>query len=200
MDISNPLALGTPKLNISDTGMIPTITQIFSVSLPCSGVVVAEVNIVLTVNITSPNSNVTSLTFRRKKICRKIESLSNTHVLVDNISYNSNSVNIFYIAVGCAGFLIATLAFCVVVSYVKGKKDRRDPSDNQAHMTYVTNAARNPNSTSSYGSFRRMPSYSLIDERSKDLQERIAELTIQRYDFVILRQEGRLTNVLKLMF
>ncbi|GJQ65748.1 hypothetical protein Trydic_g11932 [Trypoxylus dichotomus] len=181
VDVSNPLALGTPQLNISNTGNIPTSSQIFSVSLPCSGVVVAEVNIVLVVNITLPNSNVTSLTFRRKKICRKIESLSNTHVSVDNISYPSNSVNIFYTAVGCAMFLITTLAFCVIVSYVNGKKDRRDPNDTgQAHMTYVTNASRNPNSTSSYGSFRRMPSYSLIDERSKDLQERIAELTIQR--------------------
>lgn len=82
---------------------------------------------------------------------------------------------------GSAVFLILILALFVITHYARNKKFRgsRDDSNSsgQVHTTFA-NAHRNP--ASSYGSFRRMPSYSLIDERSKDLQERIAELTIQR--------------------
>lgn len=81
---------------------------------------------------------------------------------------------------GSAVVLILVLAASVITYYARNKKfrgARDDSSSGQAHTTFA-NAHRNP--PSSYGSFRRMPSYSLIDERSKDLQERIAELTIQR--------------------
>ncbi|KAJ8984292.1 hypothetical protein NQ317_009776 [Molorchus minor] len=48
--------------------------------------------------------------------------------------------------------------------------------------TFLATLPRNSvNVSSAYDSFRRMPSYSLIDERSKDLQDRIAELTVQRF-------------------
>lgn len=99
---------------------------------------------------------------------------------VHTTTKRSNSANIFYFAVGCAIFLILALALFVIAYYGRNKKfraSRDDSSSGQVHTTFA-NAHRNP--TSSYGSFRRMPSYSLIDERSKDLQERIAELTIQR--------------------
>lgn len=38
-------------------------------------------------------------------------------------------------------------------------------------------------SVNSYASFKRMPSYSVLDDKhkDKDLNERIAELTMQRY-------------------
>lgn len=181
METSNTVALNQPKLNISSTGVVPSSLHTFAVTLPCSGVVSAEVNVIIIIKITVPPGNVTTLTLRRKKICTKNENPITNHVYVDTVPPQSNSANIFYFAVGCAVILISVLALFVLLYYVRNKKFRRtreDSGSSQAHTTFVTSAHRN--TVNSYGSFRRMPSYSLIDERSKDIHERIAELTVQR--------------------
>lgn len=71
----------------------------------------------------------------------------------------------------------------VTLYYVKDRKIQRTSENGSGPTTTTTTflAALPRNAVNaSYGSFRRMPSYSLIDERSKDLQDRIAELTVQR--------------------
>ncbi|CAH0562314.1 unnamed protein product [Brassicogethes aeneus] len=177
---SNLQALPTPKLNISSSGNVPTTVQTFAVSLPCSGTVSAEVDIKIIINVTISRDNVTSLKFQRHKICFEYEN-ANTYVSIDSIPAYSNSANIFYVAVLCALLLILTLAIFVAFYYVRDKKTRRPPeTSNGPTTTFLASLPRNSINTSSYGSFRRMPSYSLIDERSKDLQERITELTVQR--------------------
>ncbi|XP_017770403.1 PREDICTED: tyrosine-protein kinase Dnt [Nicrophorus vespilloides] len=178
IDVSNEVALGTPKLNISKAGTVPNAAQTFSISLPCTGIVTAEVNVAIHVNITLMPINVTTLSFRRKKTCIKAEHLQNSHVRVDSAPAHSNSTNIFYSAVICATSLIAIIVSVSAAIHMKNKKLRRTREE-MTNQAYLTAAPRNP-TTSSYGSFRRMASYSLIDERCKDLQERIAELTIQR--------------------
>nr|XP_023016065.1 tyrosine-protein kinase Dnt [Leptinotarsa decemlineata] len=184
LETSNSAALPPPKLNISKTGLIPNTLQTFAVSLPCSGTVEGEVDITLIINITLSHENVTTLTFRRKKICLQFEK-STTYISMDSMPQFSNSVNIFYIAVCCALVLILILAFVVTLYYIKDKKTRRTIENGSGPTTTTTTTflaalPRNSVNASSYGSFRRMPSYSLIDERSKDLQDRIAELTVQR--------------------
>lgn len=179
---SNSPALPVTKLNISSTGTIPTSTQTFTVFLPCSGPVTDEVDVAIIINVTLAQENVTTLTFRRKKMCLQYEEPS--YVLMDSIPQYSNSADIFYVAVSCALLLIIILAFLVTLHYFKDKKSRR-PNDisngpTTTTTTFLAALPRNSVNASSYGSFRRMPSYSLIDERSKDLQERITELTIQR--------------------
>lgn len=160
--------------------------QTFAVSLPCSGTVEAEVDVTIVVNITVSYDNITMLVFRRNKICLKSEK-STTYISMDSMPQISNSVNIFYIAVCCAVLLSIFLACIVTVYYIKDKKARRETENPNGPRTTTTTflaaLPRNSVNASSYGSFRRMPSYSLIDERSKDLQDRIAELTVQRYVF-----------------
>lgn len=106
------------------------------------------------------------------------------YVSMDSMPQFSNSTNIFYIAVCCAVILIVILAFLVTLYYIKDKKSRRSIESaggpTTTTTTFLAALPRNSVNASSYGSFRRMPSYSLIDERSKDLQDRIAELTVQR--------------------
>lgn len=200
-------ALNKPYLNISTSGSVPTLPQTFSVALPCSGLTAAEVNVTITLNIAlnKATNNVTSLVFRRKKVCLKTdyESHQVNSVIVNTVPSNSPSANIFYIAIGCAAGLIAVIGMFVPAYYVKNKKVRRQEqvvdesrngsnSSGQAHTTFLSTDTSVPHnhfsgtsassckSGASYASFRRLPSYSVVDERSKDLHERIAELTIQR--------------------
>lgn len=98
--------------------------------------------------------------------------------------------------------MIAMVTLLVATCYVRNNKarrqgemlqDSRSRSSAQAHTTFLSVDTAIPHtaftgtsgssckSGGSYASFRRMPSYSVVDERSKDLHERIAELTIQRY-------------------
>lgn len=174
--------MAQPQFNISLTGAIPTNKQTFSVSLPCTGAVSTEVNVTITVNITRTHINSTMLKLKRKKVCMKIES--NNHVLVNSAPFNSDSAKIFYFAVGCAAALIFLITICVTIHYIRNKKARRSRDENniQPQTSFLTGVSRNTSTaTPSYGSFRRMPSYSLIGERTKDIQDKIAELTIQRY-------------------
>jgi RYK receptor-like tyrosine kinase len=78
VDVSNKEALDTPRLNVSTEGSVPTTPQTFRVALPCSGVKDAEVNVTLSINITlhRASNNVTSLAFKRRKICLKGESVT----------------------------------------------------------------------------------------------------------------------------
>lgn len=185
IETSNSVALNTPTLNISSTGVVPTSVQTFSISLPCTGAVEAEVDVVITVKINNGGGNTTTLAIKRKKICTRNENQPYTLVHVNTVQNQTNSANIFYFAVGFAVIVIKILALFVILYYVRNKKFRRSREDNtgsdQVHTTFVTT---HRNATNTYGSFRRMPSYSLIDERSKDLQERISELTLQRLVYV----------------
>lgn len=208
MDVSNEVALGKPYFNITNNGNVPTSTQTFSITLPCSGLIAAEVNVTIHVIITLNRKNVTRLSFRRKKICLKsdydTQQINPHQVIIDTAPTETSSANIFYIAVGCAVALIAVIAMFVPTYYVKNKKVRRQTdvlqesrngsnSSGQAHTTFLSvdtpiphnhfsgTSASSCKSGASYASFRRMPMYSVIDERSKDLHERIAELTIQRF-------------------
>ncbi|CAG2068442.1 unnamed protein product, partial [Timema podura] len=71
--VSDNEALVAPLLNISHTGHIPVVAEAFMVSLSCSKAVDAEVDVILNLNISLNKlaNNITTLTFRRKKICLK---------------------------------------------------------------------------------------------------------------------------------
>lgn len=178
VDVSDSAALTKVDFNVSMIGSIPTTLEVFSLNIKCSDTVTTEVEITLSINVTLTPTNTTLLILKRKKICIEMDSQSNNYVLIDLLSNKSNSSNIFYFAVGCALIIIAIIALCVVANYICDKKAKNE--DVTRAQTYLTGTQRNPPTTSTYGSFRRMPSYSLIDERTKDIQERISELTIQR--------------------
>ncbi|KAF5281464.1 hypothetical protein FQA39_LY17782 [Lamprigera yunnana] len=175
-------ALDTPQLNISKSGLVPTNLQTFSISLPCTGLVTAEVNVTISINIAlMPNPLL--LKMRREKICIRSVNMLN-HQAVDTVSMRTSSTKIFYYAIICAGVLAVTLIMFIAGIYIKNSKHTRtneEPPPNQS-LTFLSTTIRNPTTSSSYNSFRRALSYSLIEERptSKDLQDHITELTIQR--------------------
>lgn len=208
MDVANRAAISAATLNISWSGSVPVYVQTFSVTLPCSGHLAAEVDVTIAINITlnKANNNVTQLLFRRKKICLEEDTyhkVRGAHISIDTIPSETTSANIFYVAVGCAVAVIAVITLLVATCYVRNNKGRRQGemlqesrngsrSSAQAHTTFLSVDTAIPHtaftgtsgssckSGGSYASFRRMPSYSMVDERSKDLHERITELTIQR--------------------
>lgn len=194
--MSDTVALSKHELNISSNGFIPTTLETFTLSLVCTMVDSSEIDILITINVTLTPSNVTSLTLKRKKICIKLDSDTNNYILIDSMSNQSNSAYVFYFAVGCALTLIAIIALCVVANYIRDKKRRNSENTNTHAHAYLTGTTRNPPTTSTYGSFRRMPSYSLIDERTKDIQERITELTIQRLILIVNNKKKILKHLL----
>lgn len=58
-------------MNISNTGVMPTNIETFSIEMRCSGIRPAEVEVTITIEVTlnRATNNVTELVFRRKKIC-----------------------------------------------------------------------------------------------------------------------------------
>ncbi|KAL3290181.1 hypothetical protein HHI36_023541 [Cryptolaemus montrouzieri] len=178
---ANSAALYPPQLNISATGNVPRSSQIFSISLPCTGLAAAEVMITININISVSHNNLTSLVLKRRKICTKLEKVPSSRVLIDSMPSYSKSTNIFYFAVGTAAVMIIILALFVILFYVRNKKDKRTVEyNNRPTSSFLTTMPRNTVSSTYNESCRSVPSYSLLDERSKDLQERIAELTVQR--------------------
>ncbi|XP_050313715.1 tyrosine-protein kinase Dnt [Anthonomus grandis grandis] len=183
--ISNDAAIPNFNLNIASHGFIPTTTQDFAISLPCSGKVEAEVYISIILNVTLSKDNTSTLIFLRKKTC--LNEMGNDYVLLNTLPEIANSSSIFYIAMSCAAILIVILGILIIIYYLKDDKCKSTDGSGSAPTTTTTTTflaalPRNGLNASCYGSFRRIPSYSLLnDDRSKNLQERIAELTIQRF-------------------
>ena len=59
---SDEVALEEPKINISDIGYVPNLTQVFSISLVCTGQTSAEVDIEIEVNISVQSNSKTNRT------------------------------------------------------------------------------------------------------------------------------------------
>ncbi|KAL1492981.1 hypothetical protein ABEB36_011133 [Hypothenemus hampei] len=177
-EASNTKAIPKSYFNISSTGYVPSSTQTFIVNFPCTGLLGEEVQITIFLNISYPNMTKNFLKFSRRKLCLNEE---NENFVKNSMPQFTNSSTIFYIAVCCALILVCVLAVLMVKNYLKEKKAAGGTGGpSMTTTTFLAGLPRNSANASSYGSFRRMPSYSLLDDRSKDLQERIAELKIQR--------------------
>lgn len=126
MDYSNHVALHKPYLNISETGNVPTTTQTFNIALPCSGLVAAEVNVTIKLHVHLNPNNLT-LALLRKKICltSEFDAHQISPIVIDTVPVQSSSVNIFYIAVGCATALMVIIVMFVPIYNFKYSKGRR---------------------------------------------------------------------------
>lgn len=71
---SDPQVLPRPTMNISRTGEIPMEIETFAITLKCSGIRPAEVEVQISVEVTLNRNNRTELVFRRKKICLQGEA------------------------------------------------------------------------------------------------------------------------------
>ncbi|XP_026758897.2 tyrosine-protein kinase Drl [Galleria mellonella] len=178
--MSNSEAMDIPAVrpNISTEGTVPTEPTTWKVDLPCTRTVAAEVEINIMLNVSTGSSS-TTLHFRRRKICLK--EPRRPAVRVDSISHASTSADIFYAGAGCAGGAILIAAVAAVACRARARKLRRARSDEQDAHAFLPDSSCK--SAASYTSYRRptsLPAAAAAEERARDLQQRIAELTIQR--------------------
>lgn len=174
---SHKEALLTPTFNISSEGFVPTEPQTWRVDLPCTRTVAAEVGVTISLNVSTGSSS-TALHFRRKKIC--LVEAPRPAVRVDNVPHSATSADIFYAGAGCAGGALLIAAVAAVACRARARKLRRTRSDEQDAHAFLPDSSCK--SAASYTSYRRPTSVpaAAAEERARDLQQRIAELTIQR--------------------
>ncbi|CAH0724633.1 unnamed protein product, partial [Brenthis ino] len=170
-------ALHTPTLNISSEGFVPTEPQTWRVDLPCTRTVAAEVDVTISLNVSTGSSS-TALHFRRRKICLK--EAPRPAVRVDSVPHAPTSADIFYAGAGCAGGALLIAAVAAIGCRARARKLRRARSDEQDAHAFLPDSSCK--SAASYTSYRRPTSLpaAAAEERARDLQQRIAELTIQR--------------------
>ncbi|XP_066600792.1 tyrosine-protein kinase Dnt-like isoform X1 [Prorops nasuta] len=193
VDISNPSALSS-SLNISRVGEIPVGgLQTWALALHC-GPYDAEIDLNLRINVSLSRRNTTSLDFKRKKICLKDKSgYTGPEEVLVAASGSTSGGQVFYAAIGCACAFIAAICVIIVAYYVRDKKARRhrDPLQESRGLSSACSVERGtgvgpaqtflspetppPTSAASVSSYRR-----LDDRSSRELHERIQEITVQR--------------------
>ncbi|XP_014601895.1 PREDICTED: tyrosine-protein kinase Dnt-like [Polistes canadensis] len=194
VDISNPSALSS-SLNISQTGEMPVgIVQTWALALHC-GPYDAEVDLTLRINVSVSKRNTTSLEFRRKKICLKEKSsYTGPEEVLVAASGSTSGGQVFYAAIGCACAFIAALSVLVVAYYVRDKKARRhrDPLQESRGISSACSVERgtgvgpaqtflSPETPPPSASGASASTYRRLDDRpSRELHERIQEITVQR--------------------
>ncbi|KAL2722671.1 tyrosine-protein kinase Dnt, partial [Vespula squamosa] len=194
VDISNPSALSS-SLNISQTGEIPVgVLQTWALALHC-GPYDAEVDLSLRINVSVSRKNTTSLEFRRKKICLKEKSgYTGPEEVLVAASGSTSGGQVFYAAIGCACAFIAAICVLVVAYYVRDKKARRhrDPLQESRGLSSACSVERgtgvgpaqtflSPETPPPSASGASASTYRRLDDRpSRELHERIQEITVQR--------------------
>ncbi|XP_046742796.1 tyrosine-protein kinase Dnt-like isoform X1 [Diprion similis] len=192
VNISNPSAL-TSSLNISQVGEIPIGgVQTWALSLNC-GPYDAEIDLALRIDVSRSRYNTTSVVLRRKKICLKDNGYPGPEEVLVAAPGSSSSGQIFYASIGCACAFIAAICVLVIAYYVRDKKTRRhrDPLQESRGLSSACSVERGagvgpaqtflppetppPLSAASTSSYRR-----LDDRPSRELHERIQEITVQR--------------------
>lgn len=136
VDISNPSVLSS-SLNVSQIGEIPVGgLQTWALSLHC-GPYNVEVDLSLRINVSLPRKNITTLEFKRKKICMKKESYTEPEEVLVAASDSTSGGQIFYVAIGCACAFMAAIFVLITAYYVRDKKTRRhrDPLQWVKHTT-----------------------------------------------------------------
>ncbi|KAK2578715.1 hypothetical protein KPH14_007791 [Odynerus spinipes] len=194
VDISNPSALSS-SLNISQAGEIPVgVLQTWALALHC-GPYDAEVDLSLRINVSVSRRNTTSLEFRRKKICLKEKSgYTGPEEVLVAASGSTSGGQVFYAAIGCACAFIAAICVLVVAYYVRDKKARRhrDPLQESRGLSSACSVERgtgvgpaqtflSPETPPPSASGASASTYRRLDDRpSRELHERINEITVQR--------------------
>jgi len=115
MGSSNPEVIASPTVNISNSGSIPNIPQIWSVDVGCSGKKAGDVviNIDLILNQMDINklTNTTLLSFKRKKVCHTFK----VKTVAEKPTKKIPAYVIFFSAVGGC-FIFLVLLFVTVIS------------------------------------------------------------------------------------
>ncbi|XP_024080750.1 tyrosine-protein kinase Dnt isoform X2 [Cimex lectularius] len=202
VESSDPEAMRPAQLNISSQGNVPTTNQTFAIRLPCSGVTEAEVDVVITVNITlnRATNNITHLSFKRRKICLRgtpsphIKSNSafgpGFGVRQDAVHSGSgdDASAAVYVAISSACALATLLAIALLACYLRtnksslhnSKESRLGSSSSGGPFLAPAPVMSCGSSSGSCASSRHRTTANFAPTNPVDLHHRIAQLTIQR--------------------
>lgn len=190
VDTQDEDALLPSKFNISTFGNIPTTMQTFAVTLPCSGLVDAEVNLVISINVTLGRNNITKLNFRRRKICLRDLSKVGPGVGVMQDGPQPEAPAAVYVAISCACALATLLAVALLACYLRTSKETihnsgllresRLGSSSSGPFLAPAPVLSCGSSSGSCASSRHRTTANIPPANPPDLHHRIAQLTIQR--------------------
>uniref|UniRef100_A0A0A9YWX3 receptor protein-tyrosine kinase n=3 Tax=Lygus hesperus TaxID=30085 RepID=A0A0A9YWX3_LYGHE len=207
VDHTSPDAMAPAFLNISSSGMVPTAPQTFSIALPCSGEVSAEVDVVISINVTlnRATNNVTRLNFKRRKICllgsRHHFPQSNGSAgpggtlrqgIVSPNGREDEAPAAVYVAISSACALATLLAIALLACYLRTNKSGMHNASLIRESRLGSSSSGGPflapapvlscggSSSGSCASSRPRTATSLPSSNPADLHHRIAQLTIQR--------------------
>ncbi|CAO1323224.1 unnamed protein product [Diamesa serratosioi] len=192
--------LPRPSLNISRIGEIPQHDETFSISMKCSGIRAAEVDVKISIEVTlnRATNNVTELTFSRQKICLQSDVLDNQTddpEALETIPKQPNAMITLIVGGILALILVAIL---ISIAYCA-----RGPSKRQPHLSQPVRTS----------SFQRLQTHSSSTAPSicatnatlprvkysepEELHRRISEITVQRCRVRLssLLQEGTFGRV-----
>uniref|UniRef100_A0A6A7FSR8 Tyrosine-protein kinase Drl-like n=1 Tax=Hirondellea gigas TaxID=1518452 RepID=A0A6A7FSR8_9CRUS len=147
--VGNPEA-AVVRLNISNTGSIPTKLQSFQLIINCTGKLTTQVYVSMTLQLPLQKSlqHLTNITIQRRKIC--FRATEDTGVVVSVVSVRGASA-VVYITVGClAIFLIAVASLAAYNHRTNANKirRRRDRTDGVSSMQMHAASPCLPNNTS----------------------------------------------------
>ncbi|XP_048514109.1 tyrosine-protein kinase Drl isoform X2 [Athalia rosae] len=122
------MALLPPRVNVSAKGEVPINLQVFRIRLPCSGLVSAEIPMVLRLNVTAPPGtryNDTILVFRRNKICLKgVETPPRNDSVKLEAGPLVTGSGALYVAATCACALVLVIGTVASALYIRNSKAR----------------------------------------------------------------------------
>merc|ERR1719394_1212510 len=126
---SSTLALPSPNINISTSGIVPENPQTWSVALQCSGLEAGEVVVGVNIDIsgldTADPLNVTNLKFKRKKTCHMYTIEEETIQAEDTVP----TYVVFFAGVGGCLFVLVLVLSLVIGSWLRGISQSRTTSN-----------------------------------------------------------------------
>jgi len=136
---SSTLALPSPNINISTSGIVPENPQTWSVALQCSGLEAGEVVVGVNIDISGLDTayplNVTNLKFKRKKTCHMYTIEEETIQAEDTIP----TYVVFFAGVGGCLFVLVLVLSLVIGSWLRSTKQQKpDASHEMSKNTEYT--------------------------------------------------------------
>ncbi len=170
-----------PPLNISRAGEIPIRDQVFLITLRCSGVRAAEVDVTITIEVTlnRATKNITELVFKRRKVCLLGENeLNMNEQMADPIPIGSmadppDSLIILIVGVIGASFLVALL---VSLAFCARERKKRPPHLSQA----IRSSSFQPLQTNSSSEVITLVKGKVTSDVLEDLYQKITQVSVER--------------------
>ncbi|XP_013114792.1 tyrosine-protein kinase Dnt [Stomoxys calcitrans] len=203
---SDQAVLPRPSINISQIGEIPTEVKTFSISLKCSGIRAAEVDVTISIEVILNRAlnNVTHLVFRRKKICllaEEDETNMDDPLLLETVV--QPQTGLITLVVGCVLALALVLILLLAAYCVRGSAKRQNHGQPMRTSSFQRLNTNPPCQSASYitpsiiAPIHTTLPRKMEPQQPEELHRRISELTVERCRVRLssLLQEGTFGRV-----